>query len=88
MDVDLAVELSRDAVVLALKVGAPILVTAIFVGLVISVMQAVTQVQDQTISFVPKIVAMLLAGLFLLPWMVAQMVEYTTSLIADIPRNL
>ena len=88
MDVDLAVELSRDAVVLALKVGAPIMLTAVIVGLVISIMQAVTQVQDQTISFVPKIVAMLLAALFLLPWMLAQMVEYTTSLIADIPRNL
>jgi flagellar biosynthetic protein FliQ len=61
VSVDQAVELSRAAILLTLMMGAPVLIMAVTVGLLISIMQAVTQIQDQTISFVPKIVAMLVA---------------------------
>ena len=88
MTVDQAVELSRAAVMLTLKLGAPILVVAVLVGLVISVMQAVTQLQDQTLSFVPKIVAMMLTLLYILPWAISEMVEYASELVLDIPGNL
>jgi flagellar biosynthetic protein FliQ len=61
---------------------------AIIVGLAISILQAVTQLQDQTLSFVPKIIAMALAGLALLPWMMHRMVEYATEIFNNIPSQL
>ena len=88
MSPDLAVELAREAVVLTLLVGAPVMLAAIVVGLAISVLQAVTQVQDQTLSFVPKIVAMFVVLLYTLPWALTRMVEYSTELFQNMPSNL
>ena len=73
---------------MTLLIGAPVLLAAIVVGLVISIMQAVTQIQDQTISFVPKIVAMLVTLLIVLPWAMTRMIEYSTDLIREIPSGL
>ena len=88
MTVDQAAELTRNAVALVLMLGAPIMLMAIIVGLAISILQAVTQLQDQTLSFVPKIIAMALAGLALLPWMMHRMVEYATEIFNNIPSQL
>lgn len=88
MNVDQAVELCRAAVMLTLVIGTPVMVVAAAVGLVISLFQALTQIQDQTISFVPKIIAMILALLFLLPWIMTQMMDYSTTLYQDIPKTL
>ncbi len=88
MSVDQAAELTRNAVTLVLLLGAPIMLMAILVGLVISILQAVTQLQDQTLSFVPKIIAMALAGILLLPWMMHRMVEYATEIFNNIPSQL
>jgi len=88
MSVDQAVELSRSAVMITLVIGAPVMIVAVAVGLFISVLQAVTQIQDQTLSFVPKIVAMLLAVIYALPWAISVAVEYSTNLIRDIPSGL
>jgi flagellar biosynthesis protein FliQ len=88
MTVDQAAELTRNAVVLVLMLGAPIMLMAILVGLTISVLQAVTQLQDQTLSFVPKIIAMALAGLALLPWMMHRIVEFSIEVINNIPSQL
>lgn len=88
MTVEQATELTRNAVVLVLMLGAPIMLMAILVGLAISILQAVTQLQDQTLSFVPKIIAMALAGLVLLPWMLHRMVEYATQIFNNIPSQL
>jgi flagellar biosynthesis protein FliQ len=88
MTVDQAAELTRNAVVLVLMLGAPIMLMAIVVGLAISILQAVTQLQDQTLSFVPKIIAMALAGLLLLPWMMRRVVEYATEIFNNIPSQL
>jgi flagellar biosynthesis protein FliQ len=88
MTVEQAVELTRNAVVLTLMLGAPIMLMAILVGLAISILQAVTQLQDQTLSFVPKIIAMALAGLALLPWMIHRMVEYASDIFNNIPSLL
>jgi len=87
MTVDQAAELTRNAVALVLLLGAPIMLMAIIVGLAISILQAVTQLQDQTLSFVPKIIAMALAGLALLPWMMHRMVEYATEIFNNIPSQ-
>lgn len=88
MDVDSAVEISRQAVVVALMVGAPVMIAAVIVGLLISILQAVTQLQDQTLSFVPKIAVMLLTMLYVMPWAMSRMIEYTTDLFHSIPGSL
>jgi flagellar biosynthetic protein FliQ len=88
VDVDQAVELSRAAIMLTLLVGAPIMLVAIAVGLVISILQAITQIQDQTLSFVPKIVAMLLALLYVLPWIMDQMIQYSVDVFHEIPLGM
>lgn len=88
MNVDQAVELTREAVALTLVLGAPVMLMAVLVGLLISILQAVTQLQDQTLSFVPKIVAMALAGLYVLPWMLHQLVEFTTHVFNNVPSLL
>ena len=69
----------RKAVMLGFLIGAPVLLTAIVVGLLISILQAVTQIQDQTLSFVPKIAAMFLALILLLPWILQHLTEYSTA---------
>ncbi|MEZ6137360.1 MAG: flagellar biosynthesis protein FliQ [Pirellulaceae bacterium] len=81
-----AVELVRAAVLNAMLIGAPLLVMGMLVGLVISLLQAVTQIQDQTLNAVPKIVAMILALVFCLPWIADRMVDYTRQTYRDIPR--
>ena len=88
MSPDFAVELAREAVMLTLLVGAPVMLAAVVVGLAISILQAVTQVQDQTLSFVPKIVVMFLVLLYTLPWALTRMVEYSTELFQNMPGNL
>ncbi len=88
MTVDQAAELGRAALMMTLLIGAPVLLAAIAVGLVISILQAVTQIQDQTISFVPKIVAMMVTLLIVLPWAMTRMIEYSTNLIREIPNGL
>lgn len=87
MDVATAVDLARDATFLTLVISAPVMLAAICVGLLISILQALTQIQEQTISFVPKIVAMFLVMLFILPWAINHMMEYSTNLIRDIPST-
>ena len=87
MTPDHAVELMRSALVLSLLIGAPAMVTAIVVGLVISILQAVTQLQDQTLSFVPKIVAMMAVMLYALPWVLSRIVEYSQELFHQVPYS-
>jgi flagellar biosynthetic protein FliQ len=88
MTPDSAVELTRAAIFLAVIVSTPPLVASMFIGLIVSMLQAVTQIQDQTISFVPKLVIMLLAILLTLPWTIQQLTEYTVVLFENIPLSL
>ena len=81
-------ELARSAVMLTLLITSPVLAVAVLVGLAISIGQAVTQIQDQTLSIVPKIVVMLLTMLLILPWTLTQLVQYSTDLYAGIPIRL
>lgn len=83
-----AIDLGRDAVFMALLVSLPIMVVAAGVGLLVSIVQAVTQLQEQTLSFVPKIVAMLLVLVLLSPWLVDQMVDYSVELFRLAPRRV
>lgn len=88
MTPDQAVELTRQALLLSLVIGAPVMIVAVVVGLAISLFQAVTQLQEQTLSFVPKILAMILITLYILPWMFNQMTEYTIELYHNAPMQM
>jgi flagellar biosynthetic protein FliQ len=88
MDPHDAIELGREALWMALLMGAPVLLAGMAVGLIVGLLQALTQIQEQTISFVPKIVAMVLALSFTLPWLIAVMVRYSSELIGNIPDKL
>jgi flagellar biosynthetic protein FliQ len=76
MSVEQASELVRQALVLAVLVSAPLLIVGLVVGLVISLFQAVTQIQEQSLVFVPKIMAMVAAAIFVLPWIAAQLMSF------------
>lgn len=80
-----ALDLARRAITLVLVAGAPVLVTALIVGLIVSVLQAVTQVQDQTLTFVPKIIAVLVALAIVGPWMMEKLVEFGQEMFASLP---
>ncbi len=88
MSPDSAIEMIQRAVLMSLLLGAPALAAALLAGLLISIGQAVTQLQDQTLSFVPKMVAMVSVLLFTLPWTLHLLAEYATELIQDIPLHL
>lgn len=75
-----ALDMGRNAFMMAMMTAAPILVVGLFVGLVISLFQAVTQLQEQTLTFVPKIAAMIAAAMFFIPWIATRMLQYTQSL--------
>ena len=85
MNQDVVISLAMDAMTLALKVGMPLLLVGLVVGLVVSIFQAVTQIQEMTLSFIPKILAVALVLIVLGPWMLNQMVGYTTDLYHSIP---
>ena len=81
MNIDQATELIRHTLILALIVSAPMLVIGLGVGIVVSLLQAVTQIQEQTLTFIPKIAAMFGAAILLLPWIGHRLIEYTASML-------
>jgi flagellar biosynthetic protein FliQ len=85
MDQNTAVNLATQAMTIAMEVGGPLLLVGLAVGLVVSLFQAVTQIQEQTLSFIPKIVGVALVIVVLGPWMLNQLVSYTQNLFTSIP---
>jgi flagellar biosynthesis protein FliQ len=83
---DILVRLTREGLLLALVLSAPVVLSALLVGLFVSVVQATTQIQEQTLSFAPKLVAVMLALAITGPWIGAQLVRFTTALFDVIPR--
>jgi len=81
-----AITLLENAIILTLLLSAPVLLVAMVVGLLISLFQAVTQIQEMTLTFVPKIVAVMMTLLFLSSWMITRLVDYTHELIVSIPN--
>ena len=78
MTLDTATALIRDTLTLALTISAPMLLIGLAVGIVVSLLQAVTQIQEQTLTFIPKITAMVAAAVLLMPWISQRLLEYTT----------
>jgi flagellar biosynthetic protein FliQ len=76
---------SNEALKLALMLGAPLLLTALVVGLVVGLFQAATQINEMTLSFIPKVIAMAAVIVTAGPWMLGLLVDYTRRLIESIP---
>ena len=81
-------EIAAQTMMVAAKVAAPILVTALLVGFLISLFQAATQIQEPTLSFVPKMIAVSVVLLITGNWVLALMVDFTEHLFAQLPRLL
>jgi flagellar biosynthetic protein FliQ len=79
------VQVVREALMLVLIIAVPILVSGMLVGLVISVLQAATQIQEQSLTFVPKLLVVLIILIVLAPWIINVLVGYTNELYAKIP---
>jgi flagellar biosynthesis protein FliQ len=85
MDQDTVINLASQAMSLAFKVAGPLLLGAMVVGLLVSIFQAVTQIQEQSLTLIPKIAAIAVIVVVLGPWMLDQLVAYTTNLYTAIP---
>ena len=72
----------RAALIVTLKISAPILAAGVVIGLVISILQSITSIQDQALSFVPKIFGMVLVATLLLPWIVMRLVAFATEMLS------
>ena len=86
MNQDLAINLAVEALIVTLKVSAPFLLAGLLVGLIVSVFQAATQIQEQTLSFIPKIVATGVVGVIAGPWALDVLVAYAHELFVSIPE--
>ena len=86
MNQDVVVSLTMDAISVAMKIAVPMLLAGLLVGLIVSVFQAVTQIQEQTLAFIPKVVALVAIMALFGPWMLGQLETYTVALWASIPQ--
>jgi flagellar biosynthetic protein FliQ len=86
MTPDLVGQIARDAIEITLFLSLPILGVGLVIGLLVSLFQAVTQIQEATLTFVPKIIVVLLMLLVLSPWMMRKMMFYTEQLIVNLPQ--
>ncbi|OOM75035.1 flagellar biosynthetic protein FliQ [Clostridium puniceum] len=76
----------KDTIITAAKVSAPILITVLVLGLLISILQATTQIQEQTLTFVPKLIATAVVGIFLGSWMLETIMSFTTRIFDMISK--
>jgi flagellar biosynthetic protein FliQ len=85
MELSTAMELGRNALWMTLTISAPILLIGLTVGLLIAFLQAVTQLQEQSLTFVPKIAAMAVAAAVFIPWISERVVEYAREMLGGMP---
>lgn len=86
MENEFAIEVISQAMKVTLMLSAPMLLSALVVGILVSIFQAVTQINEQTLSFIPKILVIIAALVIFSPWMMETMVSYTQDLFASIPE--
>ncbi|SPF31490.1 flagellar biosynthesis protein [Candidatus Desulfosporosinus infrequens] len=84
MDQSMVLYMAKEAVGTVVLVGGPILGVSLLVGLLVSVFQAMTQIQEQTLSFIPKVVAVIAVLLLLGPWMLSVLTAYTSNLLTQL----
>ncbi len=88
MSVDLAIMLTSRTLWAAMLVSGPVLLTALIVGLLVSIFQVVTQIQEMSLSFVPKLLAVVAVMVIAGPWMLRRVVSFATAMVASIPSYL
>lgn len=84
MSSEFVLSLAQRGVMTILLITGPLLILALAVGLLVSIFQATTQIQEQTLAFVPKIVAVMAGLVFFGPWMLSKMIEFTTSIYQNL----
>ena len=84
MNPDIVTSLVSKGLELALVVSAPMLLSGLAIGLLVSIFQAVTQIQEMTLSFIPKIIVMVVVAALFFPWMTSSIMEYTVALLTNI----
>ncbi|TCL40142.1 flagellar biosynthetic protein FliQ [Anaerospora hongkongensis] len=88
MSGDLALQVGRDALYMVMLVSAPMLGFGLLVGVLVSIFQATTQIQEQTLSFIPKIIAVFVSILIFGPWMLSLLVDYTRNILVSLPQMI
>ncbi len=86
MSPESVISMGRHAIQITLMIAAPMLLTALIIGLVVSIFQAATQINEMTLSFIPKLAGILLSLLFAGPWMLSIMTDYMRQLFTSIPN--
>ena len=81
-------DLTRHAMIVALEIAMPVLVVSLIVGMLVSLFQAITQIQEMTLTFVPKIIAVIAVIVILGPWMLSTIVGFTSNLLGNVPSFL
>ncbi len=76
-----SIELIRQTLLITLKIAVPLLLAGMIIGLIISLIQSITSIQDQTLTFVPKIVGVILIAIVLLPWIIGRIVVFTAEML-------
>jgi len=85
MDIATALDLGRRTLMTALLIAAPLLLVGLVVGVLVSILQAVTQIQEMTLTFVPKIVVMILAAAVLMPWILGRITDFAIAMFGPMP---
>lgn len=88
MSGDMAIQVGRDALAMVMLISAPMLGLGLVVGILVSIFQATTQIQEQTLAFIPKIIAVFVAILIFGPWMLSIMVDYTREIFVSLPQMI
>lgn len=88
MSGDLVIQLGQEALMMVMIISAPMLGLGLLVGLMVSVFQATTSIQEQTLAFIPKIIAVFVAILIFGPWMLRMMVEYVSNMLMNLPSYI
>ncbi len=88
MTPEFVIAFAKEAIILTISLAMPMLGLGLIAGLTISVFQAVTQIQEMTLTFVPKIIAVFLGLLFAAPWMLEKMIAFTANILENIPMYI
>ena len=86
MTPDMVIKLAEQSIFIIILISAPMLLIALAVGLLVSVFQAMTQIQEQTLAFIPKILAVFISLVVFGPWMLTMLLDYTRNLFQQLPR--
>ena len=86
MTEDVVLSLGRDAIWTTVLLASPLLLSALIVGLVVSIIQAVTQINESTLTFIPKMLAIVVVMIIMAPWMTQMITSYTTELFTSLPN--